>query len=151
MKRYISAILIPCLLLQFAGCYSQKEIILAEFNHYESDDPILITKDSITYYFKKNITTSKILKNEDKNLVTDGVVKDDTLLFNLKKIDINRPSTSLAKIISKPISLPADSIKRLYISEFDLGQTALLVGIVVVVWGIIAIVVSNMPDLSAVN
>ena len=112
MKRYFAAILIPCFLLQVTGCYSQREIILAEFSNYESDDPILITKDSITYYFKENITSSKILQDEAKNLVTDGVFKDDTLLFNLKKIDPNRPSTSLAKIISKPIILPADSIKK---------------------------------------
>jgi hypothetical protein len=151
MKRYISAVLIPCFLLQVTGCYSQREIKLAEFNQYDSDNPILITKDSITYYFKNNITPRKIIQNENKNLVTNGIVKNDTLSFNLMMIDPNRPSTGMAKMICRPISLSGDSIKSFYISEFDLGQTALLVGIVAVVWGILVIVVSNMPDLSAVN
>ena len=41
MKRYISAILIPCLLLQLCGCYSQKEITINDL-YQEIDDEITI-------------------------------------------------------------------------------------------------------------
>jgi len=151
MKRYGPLILILCLLIQICACSTEREITLAEFNQYRKDDPILVTTDSISYYFKNNITSSKIIQNGNKNLVTDGVVKDDTLSFNLMIIDPNRPSTSLAKIMSKQISLQRDSIKSLYISEFDLGKTALFLGIAAAVWGIITLVTSNMPDLSGMN
>ena len=42
MKRYISAILIPCFLLQFFGCYSHRLMATEELKHYKGNNDILI-------------------------------------------------------------------------------------------------------------
>ena len=46
MKRYISAILIPCLLLQLCGCYSYKEVTMDELQKYTGPNEVkLITNE----------------------------------------------------------------------------------------------------------
>ena len=42
MKKYISAIIIPCFLLQLFGCYSSREMSLEELKKYEGPDDIVI-------------------------------------------------------------------------------------------------------------
>ncbi|MBK7632271.1 MAG: hypothetical protein IPJ23_16505 [Ignavibacteriales bacterium] len=54
MKRYISAILIPCFLLQFFGCYSYQEITKDEFIKADNYvDLLVITKNQHTYKFNE--------------------------------------------------------------------------------------------------
>ena len=63
MKRYISAILIPCLLLQFFGCYSLSEIPVEEL--YNGEEARITAKDSVNYLLKKNLTSDEIIINPD--------------------------------------------------------------------------------------
>ena len=46
MKRHISAILIPCLLIQLYGCYSYKNITIDELKNYKGTNEIKVTKGS---------------------------------------------------------------------------------------------------------
>ena len=62
MKRYISAILISCLLLKLCGCYFQKEITLEELMLYKDEEITIMGKDSVKYLLKKDITSEKIMR-----------------------------------------------------------------------------------------
>lgn len=54
MKKYISLILICCLLLQLYGCYSMQSISIEELqNPNDKKDIIAFTKDSVSYSFKR--------------------------------------------------------------------------------------------------
>ena len=44
MKRYISAVLIPCLLLQLCGCYSYREITIDELKNYKGQMKLRLQK-----------------------------------------------------------------------------------------------------------
>ena len=65
MKRYISAILVPCLLLQFFGCSSLSEIPVEELKDYSWEEAKITTKDSMNYLLKKNLTIDEISNNPD--------------------------------------------------------------------------------------
>ena len=65
MKRYIAAILVPCLLLQFFGCSSLSEIPIDEFKDYNGEEARITTKDSMNYLLKKNLTSDEIINNPD--------------------------------------------------------------------------------------
>ena len=54
MKRYISAVLILCLLLQLWGCYTFQEISKSELGQRNGEENIRIkTTDSKFYDFQK--------------------------------------------------------------------------------------------------
>ena len=65
MKRYISAILIPCLLLQFFGCSSLSEIPVEELKDYSGEEAKITTKDSMNFLLKKNLTIDEISNNPE--------------------------------------------------------------------------------------
>jgi len=62
MKKYISAVLIPCLLLQLAGCYSMEEVTREEFSPVPNYPKLLVKtgEKEITFnqgdYYLKNDT-----------------------------------------------------------------------------------------------
>ena len=62
MKKYISAILIPCLLLQFCGCYSNREITIEELKNYKGERDIKIITDIDTILINRDST--EIIKYE---------------------------------------------------------------------------------------
>ena len=42
MKRYISAILVPCMLLQLCGCYYSREMSIEELKSFDGSNEIRI-------------------------------------------------------------------------------------------------------------
>ena len=71
MKRYISAILIPCLLMQLFGCYSYREITIEELKSYKGENDIKIITDKDTILINRDST--EILK-------MDWVVSDSSII-----------------------------------------------------------------------
>ena len=55
MKRYISSILIPCLLLQLFGCYSFKDITIDELREYKETNEIKIKSNQKEVLLKENL------------------------------------------------------------------------------------------------
>ena len=53
MKKFISAVLIPCLLIQLFGCYTQKFLTYEELFSGNTDEINIIINDSINYTLKK--------------------------------------------------------------------------------------------------
>jgi hypothetical protein len=60
MKRYISAILVPCLLLQIFGCYSFQSISGERLNNQNGKDDIkLVDNNDFQYLFRAEDYTIK--------------------------------------------------------------------------------------------
>ena len=102
MKRYISAVLIPCLLLQFTGCVSTNYLTKDEFIHGKYDDAKILTRDSTIYY-----TKNKVYK-----------VNNDTLFIYKKP-----PYTA----ININTTVPLDDIMYYEVNEANPGATVALV------------------------
>ena len=80
MKRYISAILVPCLLLQFLGCSSKDAITLEELKHFEGDNEIILTTIKGEIVIKRS--------NEDHKSM-NWIAKDSSLYIeNIESIPI---------------------------------------------------------------
>ena len=80
MKRYISAILIPCLLMQFVGCYSFRSMTLEELKQFEGDNDIILTTN------KGEVI---INRNEEVFKTMNWVAKDSSLYIeNIESVPI---------------------------------------------------------------
>ena len=125
MKKYISAILINALLIQLAGCYTQREITYDEF------------------YSMPKEQEAKIIFNDEKSieLVSDSLMKNyinwekeqDTLIFYLthsKKVDLKTLTE-----VTDTFKYPKDDINKIYVEEYD-GTKTVLVIVTVIIWGL---------------
>jgi len=98
MKRYISAILIPCLLLQLFGCYSFQNISSEELsNQKEMDDFTFFDNSGYKYLFKaKDYTISndsiegKGLKSKIDNDLERELFKGKFAISDMKSIQEDR-------------------------------------------------------------
>jgi hypothetical protein len=81
MKRYISAILIPCFLLQIFGCYSMNEVT----DNCSDTDNIkkifLQMKDGKDFEFHKFNPLNQSLKDTTKSFFTNYEFKDSSLIL----------------------------------------------------------------------
>ena len=111
MKKYISAILIPCLLLYLCGCYSMEEITKQDFSSTPDYPKILVKTE------KEEITFNK----------GEYSVKNDTIFCQgtCRKINnIEEPFDS---------SLGLTDVQEIQMEEFNLGNTIAFGSIVIVV------------------
>ena len=132
MKRYISAVLVPCLLLQLFGCYSTREITLDELQNY--DNAILVTKDSTIYYLIEEVNEHSMMKKPNEYFSDYWIVNRDS-----SKIDLIAQRSYSKKVndlietntITEKKSIPSNEISQLSVEEFSTGKTCLggLVGI----------------------
>jgi len=90
MKRYIASVLIPCLLMQFAGCYtmqlSQKEELA---NTKEFPSIIVMKYDKQNYLFESSkyvIQNDSIIGNSWLLLENNAKVSQDTRKISLGEI-----------------------------------------------------------------
>jgi hypothetical protein len=98
MKKYISAILIPCLLLQLCGCYTFQNISTEElYNRKDREDITIIDFNDYEYFFKaKNYIISndsidgKSMRNKINNEAEKEVFKGKIALTDIKSIQEDR-------------------------------------------------------------
>lgn len=121
LKKYISAILINALLLQFAGCYSMQEITKEEFS--QVDYPTFLVKTE-----NKEITFQR-----GNYYVWHDTIYGQGTCRTLNNID--EPFDSC---------LGLTDVKEIQTEKFNLGGTiALASGIFVVIAGLIALVIAS--------
>ena len=130
MKRYIAAVLIPCLLLQLWGCYSFQNISIEELsNQKERDDIILVDTNDYEYLFKaKNYTISndsiegKAVRNKINNEMEKEGFKGKIALSDIKSIQenqINYVTTSLLVLCIAGIIVIAATYEPLDMSGWE--------------------------------
>lgn len=115
MKRYISAILISCLLLQLCGCYSFRAITLEELKNYKGENDIKVTKKS-DYFVIMN-------RDSTRNYLTDWMISDSSIIMEkkslkeLKKAEISKEEKTEIKF---------NQIKSIAVEEWDSENTIVL-------------------------
>ena len=120
MKRYIAAVLIPCLLMQFFGCYSFREVTIEEFKEYNGEDDVKIITEQTEYILNRDSTEKNKLNwvINDSSIITQQktLIKDD---FNKKNPD-------------KINEIKFKEIKNVSINEPDSGETEGLILLTIV-------------------
>ena len=129
MKKYISAILINALLLQFVGCYSQKEITYDEFNSLpkleditvetKSEETIDLNSDSLHHDYvrwEKNENAITLYpEHYEKYSPTALIEKTDTVRYS------------------------KEDLSKIYVDEYDKTKTIIEILILVVPIAVIVI------------
>lgn len=133
MKRYISAILIPCLLLQLFGYYTAREISLDELN--DEDEAIITVSNSLQsskYILKKNLSMWKLFQNPNVFYADKWSINSETntitLTTHIAPTDIN--GTINYQIITDTTELKNNEIGSIIADDFDSGKTVGLIGII---------------------
>ena len=131
MKRYISAVLISCLLVQLCGCYSYREITLEELKNYNGENDIKIITDKDTILINRDST--EIIKY-------DWVVSDTSILVQEKR---SLDSSDKKNPIHNEREIKFHQIKNLAINEPDSVETEGLIFLgVIVVSAVTALLIS---------
>jgi hypothetical protein len=134
MKKYISAILINALFIQFVGCYSQREITYDEFYSLpKSEDITVETKNGETIDLNPDSLHHDFIKWEKSE---DAVTLYPT---HLEKYS----STALIEV-ADTVRYPKEYISKIYFDEYDESKTimAIIVPVAVVALFVIIAVIS---------
>ena len=130
MKRYVSAILIPALLLQLFGCYSYREVTIDELKNYKGTNEIKVTQESDYYIL--------IQRDSTKSYITDWQVNDSSIIVEKKSLtgfkDTQNPKEEKTEI-------KFNQIKSVAVDEFDTGNTVFLIVIIVAIPTMIALAI----------
>ena len=130
MKKYISAILINALLLQFVGCYSQKEITYDEFYSLPKSEEITVETKS----------GEKIDLNSD-SLHHDYVrweKNENAITLYLKHLEKYSP-TGLIEV-TDTVMYPKEDISKIYFDEYDESKTITAIVVPVAIVALIVII-----------
>lgn len=127
MRKYISTILILCILIQLYGCHSFRDITLDELKRYDGSTDVRIktNRDEVVINRKSTGENSMKWKTGDSSIV-------------IKSIELIRDGGNTIPI-AKSSEIEYNQIKSIEIEEYDnLKTTGLTVGIIAVVAFIIA-------------
>lgn len=115
MKRYISAILINALLLQFVGCYSPREITYDEFYSMPKEQ-----EADIIFNDEKDI---KLISDSLMNNFLEWKKEPDTLIFYLTHYKKGQQTTLAG--VTDTFKYPKEAINKIYVEEYDEYRTIL--------------------------
>ena len=125
MKRYISAILIPCLLLQLCGCYSYKEVTMDELQKYTGPNEVKLITNEKEIIIKRQLSGDLQIRWEtsDSSVVINSteLIKDN----NSVKPVSNKSEIMFEKINSVEIE-EYDNLKTLGLT-FGIILTAIII------------------------
>ncbi|MBS4035584.1 MAG: hypothetical protein KGZ85_14025 [Ignavibacterium sp.] len=126
MKKYTSALLVPCLPLQLFGCYSMQSIS-GESLPYKNSYPrlLVLTTDGRQIEFQEN-----------QYIIISDTLQGEGIELGNKQDNESKPFNG---------SILVSIIKRSSIEQFDIGSTLLLGGIIV---GLTAFIISSNAPFS---
>ena len=124
VKKYISTLLIPCLLLQLCGCYSHKEITLEELKSYKGTNDIKIITE------EKDI----IINGDSTETFKSDLIFSDSSVIVQEKTLIGTKSKN--RIVDENNEIKFHQIKSITIEESDIKTTVILVISIVVYIGL---------------
>ena len=134
MKKYISTILIYALLLQFAGCYTQKEITYDEFNSLPKLEDITVdTKSGETIDLNSDSLHHDYVRWE-KN--------ENAITLYPKHLEKYSPTALIE--VTDTVMYPKEDISKIYFDEYDESKTiiAIVVPVAVVAFFVIIAAIS---------
>ena len=132
MKRYISAILIPCLLLQLSGCYSSEYIYKDEIELYYPEEVITIkTIDKKEFVIKKDVALKDIEDNSTITFCSEYEIDNDTLYLLRKGVvfsnQINRDDSKAKRVVTDTLAIPSHLVSTISLQKFNWWTTSLLI------------------------
>lgn len=134
MKKYISSILINTLLIQLAGCYSQREITFEEFYSMPKTEEVTIEiKNGDTFDLDSDSLRHDYIKWEKR---------EDTVTFYPTHLE-KYTSTGLIEV-TDTVKYPKEDISKIYIDEFDQSKTVVLIISSAILIGLIIYGISTM-------
>ena len=107
MKRYISAILIPCLLLQLCGCYSFKEVTMDELQKYTGPNEVKLITNEKEIIIKRQSSGDLQIRWETSD---SSVVINSTELIK---------DNNTVKPVSNKSEIMFEKINSVEIEEYD--------------------------------
>ena len=131
MKRYIAAILIPCLLMQFFGCYSFREVTIDEFKKYNGEDDVKIITKQTEFILNRDST--------EKNRL-NWVLSDSSIIMQEKSLVNSKYENSTS---GKKNEVKFNEIKSVSINEPDSGENEGLIYLVIVVGAVTALMITS--------
>lgn len=121
IKRYISAVLILCLLIQLFGCYSYREITLEELKNFKGENDVKIKTDIEELIINRKSSRTKSM---------DWKSNDSALSVSQRELIVMKDSS---KINANNFSIKYDTIIDVQIEARDNTATLLfVVGILLV-------------------
>jgi hypothetical protein len=133
MKKYISTILINALLIQFAGCYSQREITYDEFYIMQrTEEATIEIKNGDTFDLDSDSLRQNYIKWEKS---------EDAITIYPTRIEKDS-SFALIEVVDT-VSYSKEDLSIIYLEEFDTSQTIMGITVGVVFLVIVAIIAST--------
>lgn len=138
MKRYISAILIPCLLLQLSGCYSSEYIYKDEIDAYYPEEVITIkTIDKKEFVIKKDVALNDIEDNSTITFCSEYEIDNDTLYLLRKGVvfsnQINSNGINARRVATDTVAIPSHLVTSISRQKFNWWTTCLLIVSIIVI------------------
>ena len=132
MRRYISAILIPCLLLQLIGCYSSEYIYKDQIDSFYPVEAITIrTIDKKEVVIKKDVTLKEIEDNPALIFCSEYKIKNDTFYLLRKDIVFNSQTDGngikTRRVMTDTLVIPSHLVAAISIQKFNWWATSLLI------------------------
>jgi len=107
MKRYIAAILVPCLLLQLCGCYSFKEVTMDELQKYTGSNEVKLITNEKEIIIKRQLSGDLQIRWETSD---SSVVINSTELIK---------DNNTVKPVSNKSEIMFEKINSVEIEEYD--------------------------------
>ena len=126
MKKYIAAILVPCLLLQFTGCYSYRTMTIEELKLYNGQNDIKLrtNQKDILINRKSGENGSMNWNTTDSSIIVESMesisLEDYAMLSSQDIEQLNHTS-----------EIKYDEIGGIEIDEVNLLSTVLLTVVIV--------------------
>ena len=146
MKRYISALLINVILVNLFGCYSMQPVT----GGYKGSDNItkvvLKSNSGENYTFEKYNSSDQLVKEPTKLFFTDYIFLDSNFTIVGKKFNANKSyKEKEIYITADTLIYKLDELESINGEQYESGQTAWLIGGILVV-GLIAGLVIAMNN-----
>ena len=130
MKKYISAILINALLLQFVGCYSQKEITYDEFYSLPKSEEITVeTKSGETIDLNSDSLHHDYVRwKKNENAIT----------LYPEHFEKYSPTALIEK--TDTVRYSKENLSKIYFDEYDESKTITAIVVPVAIVALIVII-----------
>jgi hypothetical protein len=141
MKRYISAILIPCFLLQLFGCYSMEPLT----NDYQNGDDIsnfvLTSKSGENYAFDKFNSVQQLANEPTKQFFSDYSFQDSNFVVVVNRFNAKGTWNEKNLILTDSLVYNVNNLSSINYEKYDGSKTFLVVGSLLLFGLIVAAVI----------
>ena len=139
-KEIIASVLIPAFLMQLVGCYSSKEITIADLKNLKENNSIRV----VTFNSAYNLQNPPETKDRYKWSL------DENNIYILSSWQMYVGNNQIKRVADTTI-IPLSSIKNIYTKNFDSVNTILCVIGIAAIIGLVFIIASTVSFTKSLN